>query len=92
MRCLLRCLRGEAAFAAVIALVPLIGAIANQAVTVRWYATKSRAQIAGNSGSTATPDCPVAKSVGFIGSSASNDSRCPAPTYPILDQSVTLVS
>jgi hypothetical protein len=48
MRNLLRCHRGSAAFATVIALVPLIGAVALGAEAGSWYVTKQHAQTAAD--------------------------------------------
>ena len=48
MRNLLRCRRGTAAFATVIALVPLIGAIALGGEAGSWYVTKQHAQNAAD--------------------------------------------
>src|SRR6516165_9356112 len=48
MRNLLRCRRGSAAFATVIAMVPLIGAVALGAEAGSWYVTKQRAQNAAD--------------------------------------------
>jgi Flp pilus assembly protein TadG len=48
MRDMLRCRRGSAAFATVIALVPLIGAVALGAEAGSWYVTKQHAQNAAD--------------------------------------------
>src|SRR6266568_3923063 len=48
MRNLLRCRRGSAAFATVIALVPLIGAVALGGEAGSWYVTKQHAQNAAD--------------------------------------------
>jgi hypothetical protein len=48
MRNLLRCRRGSAAFATVVALVPLIGAVALGTEAGSWYVTKQRAQNAAD--------------------------------------------
>ena len=48
MRNLLRCRRGSAAFATVIALVPLIGVIALGGEAASWYVTKQHAQNAAD--------------------------------------------
>jgi len=48
MRNLLRCRRGSAAFATVIALVPLIGAVALGAEAGSWYVTRQHAQNAAD--------------------------------------------
>jgi hypothetical protein len=48
MRNLLRCRRGSAAFATVVALVPLIGAVALGAEAGSWYVTKQHAQNAAD--------------------------------------------
>jgi Flp pilus assembly protein TadG len=48
MRDLLRCRRGSAAFATVIALVPLIGVVALGAEAGSWYVTKQHAQNAAD--------------------------------------------
>ncbi len=48
MRDLLRCRRGSAAFATVIALVPLIGVVALGAEAGSWYVTKQHAQLAAD--------------------------------------------
>ncbi|MBR1245119.1 pilus assembly protein TadG [Bradyrhizobium sp. AUGA SZCCT0274] len=52
MRNLLRCRRGSAAFATVIALVPLIGVVALGAEAGSWYVTKQHAQNAADSAAT----------------------------------------
>src|SRR6266404_1838738 len=49
MRNLLRCRRGSVAFATVIALVPLIGAVALGAEAGSWYVTRQHAQNAADS-------------------------------------------
>src|SRR6266576_3856084 len=49
MRNLLRCRRGSAAFATVVALVPLIGVVALGAEAGSWYVTKQHAQNAADS-------------------------------------------
>ena len=49
MHNLLRCRRGSAAFATVIALVPLIGVVALGAEAGSWYVTKQHAQNAADS-------------------------------------------
>jgi Putative Flp pilus-assembly TadE/G-like len=49
MHNLLRCRRGSAAFATVVALVPLIGAVALGAEAGSWYVTKQHAQNAADS-------------------------------------------
>src|SRR5206468_10927191 len=48
MRRLLRCRRGSAAFATVIALVPLIGVVALGAEAGSWYVTKRATQNAAD--------------------------------------------
>src|SRR5437868_921521 len=48
MRNLLRCRRGSVAFATVVALVPLIGAVALGAEAGSWYVTKQHAQNAAD--------------------------------------------
>ena len=48
MRNLLRCRRGAAAFATVVALVPLIGVVALGAEAGSWYVTKQHAQNAAD--------------------------------------------
>ena len=48
MRNLLRCDRGSAAFATVVALVPLIGAVALGAEAGSWYVTRQSAQNAAD--------------------------------------------
>src|SRR6516165_5119927 len=48
MRNLLRCRRGSAAFATVVALVPLIGAVALGAEAGSWYVTRQHAQNAAD--------------------------------------------
>ncbi len=48
MRNLLRCRRGSAAFATVVALVPLIGVVALGAEAGSWYVTKQHAQNAAD--------------------------------------------
>src|SRR6266403_81087 len=48
MHNLLRCRRGSAAFATVIALVPLIGVVALGAEAGSWYVTKQHAQLAAD--------------------------------------------
>ena len=48
MRNLLRCRRGTAAFATVVALVPLIGVVALGAEAGSWYVTKQHAQNAAD--------------------------------------------
>jgi hypothetical protein len=48
MRDLLRCRRGSVAFATIIALVPLIGAVALGAEAASWYVTKQHAQNAAD--------------------------------------------
>ena len=48
MRNLLRCRRGSAAFATVIALVPLIGVVALGGEAGSWYVTKQHAQNAAD--------------------------------------------
>ena len=48
MRKLLRCRRGSVAFATVVALVPLIGAVALGAEAGSWYVTKRHAQNAAD--------------------------------------------
>jgi hypothetical protein len=48
MRSLLRCRRGSAAFASVLALVPLIGAVALGGEAASWYVTKQHAQDAAD--------------------------------------------
>src|SRR3954447_26987214 len=48
MRDLLRCRRGSAAFATVIALVPLIGVVALGAEAGSWYVTRQAAQNAAD--------------------------------------------
>ncbi|MGH6707929.1 MAG: pilus assembly protein TadG-related protein, partial [Bradyrhizobium sp.] len=48
MRNMLRCRRGSAAFATVVALVPLIGFVALGAEGASWYVTKQRAQNAAD--------------------------------------------
>jgi len=52
MHNLLRCRRGSAAFATVIALVPLIGVVALGAEAGSWYVTKQHAQNAADSAAT----------------------------------------
>ena len=49
MRDLLRCRKGSVAFATVVALVPLIGAVALGAEAGSWYVTKQHAQNAADS-------------------------------------------
>src|SRR3954469_24563672 len=49
MHNLLHCRRGSAAFATVVALVPLIGAVALGGEAGSWYVTKQRAQSAADS-------------------------------------------
>src|SRR6516225_8145533 len=49
MRDMLRCRRGSVAFATVIALVPLIGAVALGAEAASWYVTRQHAQDAADS-------------------------------------------
>ena len=44
MRNMFRCRRGSAAFATVVALVPLIGVVALGAEAGSWYVTKQHAQ------------------------------------------------
>jgi Flp pilus assembly protein TadG len=53
MRDMLRCRRGSAAFATVIALVPLIGAVALGAEAGSWYVTKQHAQNAADAAANA---------------------------------------
>ena len=48
MRNLLRCRRGSAAFATVVALVPLIGVVALGGEAGSWYVTKQHAQNAAD--------------------------------------------
>ena len=48
MHNLLRCRRGSAAFATVVALVPLIGVVALGAEAGSWYVTKQHAQNAAD--------------------------------------------
>src|SRR5438477_6525651 len=48
MRNMLRCRRGSVAFATIIALVPLIGAVALGAEAGTWYVTRQRAQNAAD--------------------------------------------
>ena len=48
MRNLLRCRRGTAAFATVIALMPLIGAVSLGGEAASWYVTKQHAQNAAD--------------------------------------------
>jgi hypothetical protein len=53
MRDMLRCRRGSAAFATVIALVPLIGAVALGAEAGSWYVTRQHAQNAADAAAVA---------------------------------------
>ena len=53
MRNMLRCRRGSAAFATVIALVPLIGAVAVGAEAGSWYVTRQHAQNAADAAAVA---------------------------------------
>ncbi|MGY4161276.1 MULTISPECIES: pilus assembly protein TadG-related protein [unclassified Bradyrhizobium] len=50
VRNMLRCRRGSAAFATVVALVPLIGAVALGAEAGSWYVTRNHAQNAADAG------------------------------------------
>src|SRR5881409_586671 len=77
MRNMLRCRRGSAAFATVIALVPLIGVVALGAEAGSWYVTKQHAQNAADA---------AAYSGGFtlacsISGTTSCDTTIPTPTY-----------
>lgn len=79
MRKLLRCLRGTVAFATVVALVPLIGAVSLGAEAASWYIIKQRAQNAADTAaysgavwlacSLASPSCtdPAADTMAFRG-------------------------
>ena len=48
MRDILRCRRGSAAFATVVAMIPLIGAVALGGEAGTWYVTRQRAQSAAD--------------------------------------------
>lgn len=79
MRNLLRCRRGAAAFATVIALVPLIGVVALGAEAGSWYVIKQHAQNAADAGaysgaltlacslSSATANCDTAQTYDYRG-------------------------
>jgi len=76
MREMLRCRRGSVAFATVIALVPLIGAVALGAEAGSWYVTKQHAQNAADAAAYAgalrlacslAPSCTDANSVDYRG-------------------------
>ncbi|WMT78219.1 pilus assembly protein TadG-related protein [Bradyrhizobium sp. Ash2021] len=76
MRKLLRCRRGSVAFATVVALVPLIGAVALGAEAGSWYVTKQHAQNAADAAAYAgalrlacslDPSCVDANSVDYRG-------------------------
>lgn len=79
MRDILRCRRGSAAFATVVALVPLIGAVALGAEAGTWYVTKQSAQNAADAGaysgaltlacslSSATESCDTAQTYDYRG-------------------------
>src|SRR5436305_3377378 len=76
MRNLLGCRRGSVAFATVIALVPLIGAVALGAEAGSWYVTKQHAQNAADAAAYAgalrvacslDPSCTDANSVDYRG-------------------------
>lgn len=55
MRNMLRCRRGSAAFATVVALVPLIGVMALGGEAGSWYVTKQRAQGAADAAAYSGP-------------------------------------
>src|SRR4029077_6099885 len=67
MHNLLRCRRGSAAFATVVALVPLIGAVALGAEGGSWYVTKQHAQNAADA---------AAYSGGFPGECSFDGASC----------------
>jgi hypothetical protein len=67
MRNLLRCRRGSAAFATVVALVPLIGVVALGAEAGSWYVTKQHAQ---NAADAAAYSGAVQKACALSGSSS----------------------
>src|SRR5882762_3966268 len=64
MRNLVRCRRGSAAFATVVALVPLIGAVALGAEAGSWYVTKQHAQNAADAAAYSGGVCLISGSVG----------------------------
>lgn len=64
MRNLVRCRRGSAAFATVVALVPLIGAVGLGAEAGSWYVTKQHAQNAADAAAYSGAVCLISGSVG----------------------------
>lgn len=94
MRNLLRCRRGTAAFAAVIALVPLIGVVALGGEAGSWYITKQAAQNAADAAAysgalrlacTLAGSCPDTQTVAYRGKEfAAQNTFCNAgdTSYP----------
>jgi hypothetical protein len=95
MRNLLRCRRGSASFATVVALVPLIGAVALGAEGGSWYVTRQHAQNAADAAaysgalrlacSLAASSCADAQSVSYRGKEfAAQNAFCNAgdTSYP----------
>jgi len=95
MRNLLRCRRGSAAFATVVALVPLIGAVALEAEGGSWYVTRQHAQNAADAAaysgalrlacSLASSSCTDTQSVSYRGKEfAAQNAFCNADdtSYP----------
>lgn len=94
MRGMLHCRRGSAAFATVIALVPLIGAVAVGAEAGSWYVTRQHAQNAADAAAVAgalrlacslAPSCPDTNTVDYRGKEfAAQNAFCNAgdTSYP----------
>ena len=101
MRNLLRCRRGSAAFATVIALVPLIGVVALGGEAGSWYVTKQHAQNAADAAAysgglklacTIAGPCADTQTVAYRGKEfAAQNAFCNAgdtsyPGLPVCDQ------